>query len=156
MNTILTVRTEKDIQSETVHTRTENEDGIGPHKSSLNPARCASERSRKKKRRSLSKKKRFEVFKRDSFTCQYCGAKAPDVVLQCDHIKPVSKGGTDDILNLITSCLRLLKECLAAGMDLEFLENHAKECSHWTAWEYELEEALATQNDQLGGSPDAQ
>lgn len=52
----------------------------------------------------VSKKLRFEVFKRDSFTCQYCGRSAPDVVLQCDHIEPVSKGGTDDILNLITSC----------------------------------------------------
>lgn len=52
----------------------------------------------------LTKKIRFEVFKRDSFTCQYCGRKAPDVVLQCDHIEPKAKGGSDDILNLITSC----------------------------------------------------
>ena len=56
------------------------------------------------KRKSLSKSIRFEVFKRDSFTCQYCGAKAPDVILEVDHIKPVAKGGTDDILNLITAC----------------------------------------------------
>lgn len=52
----------------------------------------------------LSKKTRFEVFKRDSFTCQYCGRKAPDVVLQADHIEPIAKGGTDDLINLITSC----------------------------------------------------
>lgn len=55
-------------------------------------------------RKSISKKLRFEVYKRDSFTCQYCGRKAPDVVLNIDHIKPVAKGGTNDILNLITSC----------------------------------------------------
>lgn len=55
-------------------------------------------------RKSISKKTRFEVFKRDSFSCQYCGAKAPDVVLHCDHINPVSKGGDNDILNLITAC----------------------------------------------------
>ena len=59
---------------------------------------------RKMKRKGLSKKVRFEVFKRDGFTCQYCGAKAPDVQLNVDHIEPVSKGGTNDILNLITSC----------------------------------------------------
>ena len=47
---------------------------------------------------------RFEVFKRDKFTCQYCGSAAPDVVLNCDHIEPVSLGGSPDILNLITSC----------------------------------------------------
>lgn len=56
------------------------------------------------KRIAISKKTRFEVFKRDSFTCQYCGASAPDVVLECDHISPVSGGGGNDILNLITSC----------------------------------------------------
>lgn len=48
---------------------------------------------------------RFEVFKRDSFTCQYCGAKAPDVLLEIDHIEPVARGGTNDLLNLITSCV---------------------------------------------------
>ena len=56
------------------------------------------------KRKSLSKKVRFEVFKRDKFTCQYCGKMAPDVILHVDHIVPVSKGGTNDILNLVTSC----------------------------------------------------
>lgn len=55
-------------------------------------------------RKAMSKKLRFEVFKRDSFTCQYCGKSAPDVVLHVDHIDPVSKGGSNDILNLITSC----------------------------------------------------
>lgn len=47
---------------------------------------------------------RFEVFKRDSFTCQYCGSKAPDVVLNVDHISPVASGGDNSIVNLITSC----------------------------------------------------
>lgn len=55
-------------------------------------------------RKSLSQKVRFEVFKRDSFTCQYCGSKAPDVVLEVDHIKPVVEGGDNSITNLITSC----------------------------------------------------
>ncbi len=56
------------------------------------------------KRKSLSNKIRFEVFKRDKFTCQYCGKKSPDVILEVDHIEPVSKGGSNDIVNLITSC----------------------------------------------------
>jgi hypothetical protein len=56
-------------------------------------------------REPISKKLRFEIFKRDSFTCRYCGKKAPDVILQCDHIKPVAEGGTSDILNLLTSCV---------------------------------------------------
>lgn len=55
-------------------------------------------------RKAISKALRFEVFKRDHFTCQYCGRMAPDVILEVDHIKPVAKGGDNDILNLVTSC----------------------------------------------------
>lgn len=57
-----------------------------------------------RKRKKLSNAVRFEVFKRDSFTCQYCGRRAPEVVLELEHIEPVSKGGGDELLNLITSC----------------------------------------------------
>ena len=57
-----------------------------------------------KKREVISKKIRFEIFKRDKFICQYCGKKAPDVVLNIDHINPVAKGGTNELMNLITSC----------------------------------------------------
>jgi CRISPR/Cas system Type II protein with McrA/HNH and RuvC-like nuclease domain len=56
------------------------------------------------KRKGISKKTRFEVFKRDAFTCQYCGSCSPIVVLEIDHIEPHSKGGTDSQDNLITSC----------------------------------------------------
>lgn len=56
------------------------------------------------RRKTLSKKNRFEVFKRDSFTCVYCGGKPPNVVLEIDHIDPVSLGGDNDINNLVTSC----------------------------------------------------
>lgn len=56
------------------------------------------------KRKSLSKKTRFEVFKRDSFKCQYCGSTSPDVILEVDHIKPASEGGGNDLINLITAC----------------------------------------------------
>ena len=56
------------------------------------------------KRKSISKKMRFEVFKRDSFRCQYCGKSAPEVILEVDHIKPVADGGKNTMMNLITSC----------------------------------------------------
>ena len=58
-------------------------------------------------RKPISKKMRFEVFKRDKFTCQYCGRTVPDVILEVDHIKPVAEGGTNDLINLVTSC----KDC---------------------------------------------
>lgn len=56
------------------------------------------------KRKGLSKKIRFGVFKRDAFTCQYCGRHPPTVTLEIDHIIPVSKGGVSDDHNLITAC----------------------------------------------------
>ena len=54
--------------------------------------------------RSIGKRRRFEILKRDSFTCRYCGCMAPEAVLRVDHIIPVSKGGTDDDANLTTAC----------------------------------------------------
>ena len=55
-------------------------------------------------RKAIGKKLRFEVFKRDEFTCVYCGATPPSVILQIDHIHPVAEGGSNHIDNLITSC----------------------------------------------------
>ena len=60
----------------------------------------------KVKRKPISPSLRFDVLEKDNFTCQYCGAKATDenVLLEIDHIIPVSKGGDNNIENLITSC----------------------------------------------------
>lgn len=52
----------------------------------------------------VSKRIRFEVFKRDQFTCQYCGKHPPEVMLECDHIVPVVEGGGNDDSNLVTAC----------------------------------------------------
>lgn len=73
------------------------------------------------KRTAIPKSIRFEVFKRDKFTCQYCGLSAPDVILEIDHIKPVSKGGTNDILNLVTAC----RECNRGKTNKELSDNTA-------------------------------
>lgn len=54
--------------------------------------------------RAISKRTRFEVFKRDGFVCQYCGAHPPDALLECDHINPVAGGGSNDMDNLVTAC----------------------------------------------------
>ena len=70
-------------------------------------------------RKSISKRTRFEVFKRDKFTCQYCGKSAPDVVLEIDHIKPVSKGGNNSMLNLVTSCF----ECNRGKTNVELSDD---------------------------------
>ncbi len=52
----------------------------------------------------LSKKLRFEVFKRDGFACQYCGRTPPSAILEVDHFIAVSAGGSDSEDNLLTAC----------------------------------------------------
>lgn len=52
----------------------------------------------------IGKKKRFSVFERDGFCCQYCGLTPPDVVLEVDHMVSKKDGGSDDLLNLTTAC----------------------------------------------------
>lgn len=52
----------------------------------------------------ISKKLRFEIFKRDLFCCQYCGKTPPSAILEVDHIVPVVSGGKNEVDNLLTSC----------------------------------------------------
>jgi hypothetical protein len=47
---------------------------------------------------------RMQVFARDNYTCHYCGTVGGE--LECDHIIPFSKGGSDDMDNLVTACLK--------------------------------------------------
>lgn len=55
-------------------------------------------------RTSISASKRFEILKRDGFRCRYCGAAAPHVDLEIDHVVAVSRGGRNDPSNLATAC----------------------------------------------------
>lgn len=64
----------------------------------------------------VSKRLRFEVFKRDKFTCQYCGRRPPDVMLEADHVVAKSAGGPDTMENLTTSCLTCNRGKAAKGL----------------------------------------
>ena len=60
---------------------------------------------RQKRRTPISTKLRFEIFKRDKFTCQYCGRRISDgIKLEFDHVIPIAEGGKDEYKNLITAC----------------------------------------------------
>jgi hypothetical protein len=52
----------------------------------------------------IGRRLRFEIFKRDGFICQYCGAHPPDAILEIDHIVPVHEGGGNEETNLISAC----------------------------------------------------
>jgi 5-methylcytosine-specific restriction endonuclease McrA len=55
-------------------------------------------------RKGMGPRMRFEILKRDAFTCQYCGRRTPEVQLEVDHIIPVVEGGATESDNLITAC----------------------------------------------------
>jgi hypothetical protein len=82
------------------------------------------------KRKGISKGLRFDIFKRDGFTCQYCGRQPPEVILHLDHITPIARSGTNDEMNLVTSCAecnmgkgkKLLDRPQCPDADLAWLE----------------------------------
>lgn len=46
---------------------------------------------------------RAEIFERDGYQCQYCGHET--FKLECDHVFPASRGGSNDPDNLTTACI---------------------------------------------------
>lgn len=61
----------------------------------------------KRERNKVTSTLRYEVLKRDHFTCKMCGATVKDgIKLQVDNIIPVSKGGKTTMSNLQTLCQR--------------------------------------------------
>ncbi len=45
-----------------------------------------------------------ELFRRDRHICAYCGGGFNFLRLTRDHIRPVSRGGTDTWMNVVTAC----------------------------------------------------
>ncbi len=70
---------------------------------------------------SIRVSRRFRVLRRDGFRCRYCGRKAPDVILEVDHVIPRSRGGTDYEGNLVTACWGCNRGKSALPVDTSFL-----------------------------------
>lgn len=63
----------------------------------------------KRERSKMTAKLREQIKVRDNYTCQICGTSTheePNLLLEIDHIIPVSKGGTSAHYNLQTLCWR--------------------------------------------------
>jgi hypothetical protein len=52
----------------------------------------------------VSKTLRYQVLRRDNFTCRYCGRGAPEVKLTVDHVVAGALGGRDEPSNLVAAC----------------------------------------------------
>lgn len=49
---------------------------------------------------------RRNVYRRDNFQCQYCGARPGLKQLSIDHVHPVSKGGATSWDNCVVACVK--------------------------------------------------
>ncbi|MBJ7401548.1 HNH endonuclease [Mycolicibacterium sp.] len=81
----------------------------------------------------VSRRLRFEILRRDNHTCQYCGAKAPNVALTVDHVKPVALGGLDEPGNLVTACQDCNAGKTSTTPDEQIVASVDKAAADWSA-----------------------
>jgi len=79
----------------------------------------------------VSRRLRFEILRRDSHTCRYCGAAAPDVKLTVDHVVPGALGGSDDPSNLVTACESCNGGKTSIAPDSPLVQNVAGDALRW-------------------------
>lgn len=81
----------------------------------------------------VSKRLRYEVLRRDDFTCRYCGASAPEAKLVVDHVTPTTLGGEDVPENLVAACVdcNAGKSSVPVGADL--VNDVAADAMRWAA-----------------------
>ncbi|MBI9046491.1 MAG: HNH endonuclease [Anaerolineaceae bacterium] len=89
---------------------------------------------------------RREVFRRDNFTCQYCGKKTKNLTI--DHVVPKHVGGPQSWTNVVASCptcnhrkggkylmdtnMRLLKRPIEPPSSAMYIfEKHVRENETW-------------------------
>jgi hypothetical protein len=79
----------------------------------------------------VSRRLRFEILRRDGYTCRYCGAQAPEVQLAIDHVVPVTLGGTDDPANLVAACHGCNSGKASIHPDSPLVEDVASDALRW-------------------------
>ena len=79
----------------------------------------------------VSKRVRYEVFRRDNNRCRYCGATAPDAPMTIDHVIPVALGGSDDPSNLVTACRDCNAGKTSSSPDAPLVADVAADAIRW-------------------------
>ena len=91
----------------------------------------------------VTKRTRFEVLKRDNYTCRYC--RSTENSLTIDHVTPVALGGSDTPANCVAAC----KDCNAGksstSPDDSLVCDVAEDAVRWAA-------AVAKYNTDLRAS----
>lgn len=79
----------------------------------------------------VPKRTRYEVLRRDNFSCRYCGASAPDVKLHVDHVTPVALGGSDDPSNLVAACADCNAGKSSVAPNAELVDDVRRDALRW-------------------------
>ncbi len=86
---------------------------------------------------------RQHIYKRDNFTCQYCGWNGTTNFeqwlrgcLSLDHVVPVKHGGKDEDANLVVACqvcnkLKGQEKCLSVKEGKEIIAGKRAESERW-------------------------
>lgn len=100
----------------------------------------------------VSKRLRYEVLRRDSHRCRYCGLNASEAELTVDHVIPVALGGDDKPENLVACC----KDCnagkSASSPDAPLVTDVAFDALRWSkamAWAAEQQRANHAAENEL-------
>jgi HNH endonuclease len=79
-----------------------------------------------------SKRLRYEVFRRDNYTCRYCGAKPPEVKLVPDHVVPKALGGSEtDPANFVAACEACNSGKTSTSPDAPLVADVAEDALKW-------------------------
>lgn len=79
----------------------------------------------------ISKRLRFEIFRRDNFQCRHCGAKPPETGRRPDHVVPEALGGRSEPSNLVTSCEPCNSGKTSIAPDSPLVEDVRQDALRW-------------------------
>ena len=95
----------------------------------------------------VSKRTRFEVLRRDNYTCRYC--RSADNPLRVDHVTPVALGGTDNPTNLVAACQDCNAGKASSSIDAETVADIRDDAVRWSA---AMQKAAAMLEEQASAS----
>jgi hypothetical protein len=92
----------------------------------------------------VSKRLRYEILRRDNYTCRYCGRSAPEVKLTVDHVQPVALGGSDAPNNLAAACVDCNNGKTSTSPDDAVVADVSEDAIRWAK---AMREAASVQDD---------
>lgn len=94
----------------------------------------------------VTKRTRFEVLRRDDYTCRYCRSKNNELTV--DHVVPVSLGGTDKPDNLVACCRDCNFGKSSAAPDQSLVADVEGDVVRWAAARRRAAEKLAAHRNR--------